>query len=67
MKTLTQWQEECNYISVVTDKKGNVQEMNFSKDVFVRYCNMQKSAANKSGFYDVETYIQHCIDDLQSN
>ena len=58
------WTGECRYISAVTDKKGNVREMNFDKATFVRYCEMQRDSAERNGFYDSATYIQHCIDDL---
>jgi len=58
------WVNECKYISDVTDKKGNVKEMNYSRETFVRYCEMQRNQATKEGRFDSAQYIQHCIDDL---
>jgi hypothetical protein len=58
------WREECNYISDVTDKRGNVKEMNYDKATFVRYCEMQRDVATREGFHDTAQYIQHCLDDL---
>ena len=63
-KTDFEWQGETRYISSVTDKGGIVPEMNNDKATFIRYCMMQKVAAEKDGFYDAVTTIQHCIDDL---
>ena len=60
-----EWQAECRYISDVTDKKGNVPEMNNDKATFIRYCEMQLADAERQGFYDTATYIQHCLDDLK--
>ena len=65
MKTDFDWKVECQYISDVTDKKGNVPEMNYDKATFIRYCEMQRDAAECDGFYDSATYIQHCIDDME--
>jgi hypothetical protein len=62
---LSQWVEECKYISDVTDKRGNVREMNNDKSTFIRYCEMQRAAAEREGFFDTALYIQECIDDLK--
>lgn len=59
------WREECEYISSVTDKLGNVKEMNYNLNTFLRYCKMQRDRAEHEGFYDSAQYIQHCIDDLE--
>ena len=64
VKTDFEWQSETRYISDVTDKCGIVPEMNNDKATFIRYCEMQKAAAEKDGFHDAATTIQHCIDDL---
>jgi hypothetical protein len=58
------WVRECKYISDVTDKRGNVKEMGYSKATFVTYCEMQRNAAQREGRFDTATYIQQCIDDL---
>lgn len=65
MKTAFEWSQECTYISNVTDKRGNVAEMNRDKSVFVTYCEMQRDAATRDGQHDAATYIQECLDDLQ--
>lgn len=64
-KTDFQWSQECRYISEVTDKRGLVPEMNNDTATFIRYCEMQQAAAEKDGFNDAVTTIQHCIDDLK--
>ncbi len=63
-KTDFEWQAETRYISDMTDSGGIVPEMNNDKGTFIRYCEMQKAAAEKDGFYDAVTTIQHCIADL---
>lgn len=63
-RTDLEWVQECNYISSVTSKGGNVREMNNNRDTFVRYCNMQREDAVAHGRDDTAQYIQHCIDDL---
>lgn len=63
--TAFQWAEECNYISNVTDKQGQISTFNFDTACFRRYCEMQANAAHEQGFYDSETYIRECIADLR--
>lgn len=65
MKTFFQWQQECNYIGGVADKKGRVPEMNNDTPTFIRYCEMQRDAAEKDGQFDAAVSIQHVIDDMQ--
>jgi hypothetical protein len=60
-----EWAQECSYIARVTDKRGNVPEMNHDKATFIRYCEMQRDAATRDGQDDSAQYIQHCIDDLK--
>ena len=64
MRTDQDWTDECRYISEVTDKRGNVKEMGYSKATFLTYCEMQLAAARRQGRFDSATYIQECIDDL---
>lgn len=59
------WVAECTYISNVTDKRGNVPEMNRDKATFIRYCEMQQASATRAGFHDTAEYIGHCLDDLR--
>ena len=65
MKTFFQWQQECNYIDGVADKKRRVPEMNNDTPTFIRYCETQRGAAEKDGQFDAATSIQHVIDDMQ--
>jgi hypothetical protein len=65
--TLTEWVKECTYIASVTDKRGNVREMNHDAATFIRYCEMQRNAAEREGFDDSALYIQECIDDLKAS
>lgn len=67
MKTDREWSEECSYIARVTDRRGNVPEMNRDLPTFLRYCAMQRDSATREGFDDSAQYIQHCIDDLQGD
>jgi hypothetical protein len=62
--TAADWQAECEYISRIADKKGESAQFNFDRACFVRYCEMQRNAAEKQAFFDAAEYIQHCIDDL---
>lgn len=64
-KTDFDWSRECDYISHVTDKRGNVPEMNHDLDTFVRYCEMQRDCATRDGKHDAAQYIEHCLDDLR--
>lgn len=59
------WANECRYIEDVMDKNAQVSEMNFDKEVFLRYCEMQRDTANRETQYDAITFIQHVIDDLK--
>jgi hypothetical protein len=72
-KTANDWREECNYISdTATAARHRLQRMrwralhnfNNSRACFVRYCEMQRDDAERTGFYDAALYIQECIDDL---
>lgn len=63
--TCGEWVAECAYISDVTDKRGNVREMNYDHATFLRYCEMQRDRATREGMHDSAQYIQHCIDDLK--
>jgi hypothetical protein len=65
-KTDFDWSRECDYIAYVTDKRGNVAEMNHDLGVFIRYCEMQRDSATRDGKEFVAALIQHCIDDLTS-
>jgi hypothetical protein len=65
MTTVFDWQAECGYISLAADKKGKIREFNFDTDCFIRYCEMQRDAADKQGFFDSAEYIQQCIDDCK--
>lgn len=65
MRDANFWREECNYIDRVTLIQGYVPEMNYDKETFIRYCEMQRDTAKRDGFFDTETYIQCCIDDLK--
>jgi hypothetical protein len=67
------WSRECDYISHVTDKclrtaggeqHPEMKSFNFDKACFVRYCEMQRNAAERDGKHDSAEYIQHCLDDL---
>lgn len=64
-KTDFDWQAECSYISRTTTKQGRVPEMNKDRAVFLRYCEMQRAAAERDGQHDAAEYIQHCIDNLK--
>lgn len=66
MKTEYEWSQECSYIARVTEERGHVSEMNYSKKTFLTYCRMMRDWATRQGFYDSAQYIQHCIDDLES-
>lgn len=61
---VNEWRAECNYISRVTMLRGNVSEMNHSKETFLRYCEQQRDLARREGRDDAALYIQECIDDL---
>lgn len=61
------WQQECRYISEVTDKKGNVANFHCNPEVFVRYCEMQRDQAKRDGVFDAAEYIQQCINDLTAH
>lgn len=63
--TAFDWAQECAYIARVTDKRGNVKEMNYDLPTFVRYCEMQRNAATREGRHDSATYIQECLDELK--
>ena len=65
MTDTNDWREECNYITRLADSRGKVAEMNYDTATFVRYCEMQRNAADKAGFFDVVEYIQHVIDDME--
>lgn len=64
-KTAFEWKNEVQYIDRVADKKGRVPEMNNDTAPFVRYCEMQRDAADKDGQFDAATSIQHVIDDMK--
>lgn len=59
------WSNECLYISRVTDQRGKVREMNYDKQTFISYCEMQRDEATRQGRHDSAQYIQHCLDDLK--
>lgn len=65
MKTVHEWQKECEYINKVTIANGMVPEMNFCKDTFIRYCIMQQEAAERDKQFDAAAYIELCINDLE--
>lgn len=74
MSTDFTWASECDYISKVTDvarglrtpdEAFNLSNFNYDRSAFIRYCIMQRNAAERQGHSDSATYIQHCIDDLQ--
>ena len=66
VRDATWWQNECEYISQITDKKGYVSEFNCDAEVFIRYCEMQRNQAKRDGVFDAMEYIQHCIDDMKA-
>lgn len=60
------WQRECTYISEASEQRGEVPEMQpGGKETFIRYCEMQRDAAQREGYDDSAQYIQHCLDDLK--
>ena len=65
MMDTNDWREECNYITRAADRRGKIAEMGYDTAVFVRYCEMQRNAADKARLFDVVEYIQHVIDDME--
>lgn len=71
--TTLEWAVECGYIQMITDAflgraetgLGEIRR-NFNDDrqCFIRYAQMQQSAALREGHPESHTYIQHCLDDL---
>lgn len=66
MKDTYEWVKECKYIAHVAYMQGEVKEMDYDLEVFVRYCEMQKATAERAGRTDSALYIQQCIEDMQS-
>lgn len=68
MKTISEWCEECTFISnVVTSvtNGGSVpSEFNADMACLARYLDMQRDSATREGRHDSATYIQECADDL---
>lgn len=67
IRTPFEWAQECNYVSKVAEKRGQVKEMNFDTETFVRYCEMQRDMATRAGRDDAAVYIQHVIDDMKES
>lgn len=61
------WIVEVDYITRVAQKRGCVSEMNYSLDVFLSYCAMQRNAAEREQFHGIAGDIQNCIDDLTAD
>lgn len=65
--TAFNWPLECDYINRVTDLRGRIATFDHSTATFIRYCEMQRGAAESQGRQDIVTYIQECIDDMQAD
>jgi len=59
------WAQECKRIDTAAVHRGRIKAMNYDPAVFIRYCEMQRDQAERTGFYDSATYIQHVIDDMK--
>lgn len=64
MKTAEQWKTEVQWIEREADHKGRIASMNYDTPTFIRYCEMQRDAADRDGQFDAATSIQHVIDDM---
>lgn len=58
------WREECNFCTRAADSKGLLKAFNYDTACFVRYLSMQRDTAERDGFHDTVTYLQHIIDDM---
>ncbi len=65
---LSEWVEECKYLTEQAEPfvRGWGPSEFEDKAQFIRYCTMQRNSAAREKFYDVEQYIEHILDDLQS-